>query len=128
MTAQASQPPGEMYCPTCEKTFSSVEHCPDDGGRLVRLGQQDPFIGRELDGRYTILERIGRGGMGMVYRADQHSVGREVAIKVVGSGWATDPDMIKRFLREAKLASRLSHPNAVSVLDFGQTSDGVFYL
>ena len=130
MTAQLSdsQPPGEMYCPSCEKTFANVEYCPDDGGRLVRLGQQDPFIGRQLDGRYTILERIGRGGMGMVYRAEQHSVDREVAIKVVGSGWATDPDMIKRFLREAKLASRLSHPNAVSVLDFGQTSDGVFYL
>ena len=124
-----SRPPGEWYCPSCEKQFPVGDRCPTDGTRLVKLAAQlDPFIGRDLDGRYTIVEKLGQGGMGAVYRGSQHSVGRDCAIKVISSNLVSDADVIKRFLREAKLASRLSHPNAVAVLDFGQTEDGVFYL
>ncbi len=124
-----SNPPGELYCTACEKTFHIGERCPSDGTRLIKLKTRiDPFLGRDLDGRYTVLEKLGAGGMGAVYRAEQHSVDREVAIKVVHSTLVSEPEVIKRFLREAKLASRLSHPNAVGVLDFGQTDDGVFYL
>ncbi len=85
-------------------------------------------IGRELDGRFTILEKLGQGGMGAVYRAHQRSVDREVAIKVVRLDLIANAEAIKLFLREAKLTSKLNHPNAVGVLDFGQTQDGVFYL
>ena len=128
-TATDSQPPGELYCSSCEKTFHTGERCPTDGTRLLKLKARiDPFLGRDLDGRYTVREKLGSGGMGAVYRAQQHSVDREVAIKVVNSSLVSEPEVIKRFLREAKLASRLSHPNAVGVLDFGQTDDGVFYL
>jgi serine/threonine-protein kinase len=128
-SALDSKPTGELYCPSCEKQFHAGERCPTDGTRLVKLvAQLDPFIGRELDGRYTILEKLGQGGMGAVYRGSQHSVGRDCAIKVISAHLVSDAEVIKRFLREAKLASRLSHPNAVSVLDFGQTDDGVFYL
>jgi serine/threonine protein kinase len=124
-----SNPPGEFYCPTCEKTYGLGDRCPDDGTKLVRLSSgADSLIGRELDGRYTIVQQLGQGGMGTVYRGNQHSVGREVAIKVVQPKLVAESATIKRFLREAKLASRLSHPNAVSVLDFGQTHDGLFYL
>jgi serine/threonine-protein kinase len=123
-----SNPAGERYCPTCEKTYASGERCPDDGTRLVKLSKGDDLVGRELDGRYTIKEKLGEGGMGTVYRGAQHSVGREVAIKVVTPRLVSDPIIVKRFLRESKLASQLSHPNAVSVLDFGQTEDGLFYL
>jgi serine/threonine-protein kinase len=119
----------ELYCATCEGTFRDGELCPSDGTRLVRLlAASDPLIGREIDGRFTILEKLGQGGMGTVYRARQHSVGREVAIKVLPTGLVGDATSIKRFLREAKLASRLTHPNVVGILDFGQTRDGVFYL
>ncbi|HTR49586.1 MAG TPA: serine/threonine-protein kinase [Kofleriaceae bacterium] len=124
-----SSPPGEYYCPTCEKTFHVADKCPNDGTRLVRLKAAiDPFLGRELDGKYTIIEKLGQGGMGAVYRASQHSMGREVAIKVVSPHLVSDSDVIKRFLREAKLASKLAHPNAVGVIDFGQSDDGVFFL
>ena len=126
---QLSNPPGELYCTACERTFQVGDRCPDDGTRLLRLKTRiDPFLGRDLDGRYTVLEKLGQGGMGAVYRAEQHSVDREVAIKVVNTSLVSDADVIKRFLREAKLASKLAHPNAVGVLDFGQTEDGVFYL
>lgn len=129
MTSSASHPSEEMYCPGCENTFYGVEFCPNDGAKLVRfVTQPDRLIGRTFDGRYTIVEKLGEGGMGSVYRSRQHSFGREVAIKVVNPGLVTDPMIIKRFLREAKLSSRLSHPNAVAVLDFGQTDDGIFYL
>ena len=128
MNPEQSTSPAQLYCPTCEKTFGTGERCPDDNTRLVRLGARDPLVGRELDGRYTIAERIGAGGMGPVYRAHQHSVGRDVAVKVVNTHLVAETDVVKRFLREAKLASKLGHPNAVSVLDFGQTDDGVFYL
>lgn len=129
MNPSASHPGEEMYCPGCENTFYGVEYCPNDGAKLVRLqSQPDHLLGRTFDGRYTIVEKLGEGGMGSVYRSRQHSFGREVAIKVVNPGLVTDPMIIKRFLREAKLSSRLSHPNAVAVLDFGQTDDGIFYL
>jgi serine/threonine protein kinase len=118
----------ERYCPTCEKSFVSMTRCPDDGTQLVVLAADDRLIGLNLDGRYTVVERIGQGGMGAVYRATQHSVGRDVALKVVRPDLFADPTVIKRFLREAKLASRLTHPNAVAVVDFGQTTDGLFYL
>ncbi|MGE0399853.1 MAG: hypothetical protein AB7T06_24270, partial [Kofleriaceae bacterium] len=106
MSAAAdSNPPGELYCTTCEKTFHAGDRCPNDGTRLLKLKTRiDPFLGRDLDGRYTVLEKLGQGGMGAVYRAEQHSVGREVAVKVVNTSLVTDAEVIKRFLREAKLA------------------------
>jgi serine/threonine protein kinase len=119
----------ELYCPACEKMFEACTRCPNDGTELVRLiAPRDPLIGRELDGKFTILEKLGEGGMGTVYRGAQHSVGREVAIKLLHGKAVESPDAIRRFLREAKLASRLSHPNAVGVHEFGQTDDGMFYL
>jgi len=124
-----SNPPGQFYCPTCEKNFDAGERCPTDGTRLVRIHVPvDPLLGRELDGRYLVVHKIGQGGMGAVYRGTQLGLGREVAIKVVSAHLVTEPDVVKRFLREAKLASRLTHPNAVAVLDFNQTADGLFYL
>ena len=125
----AAHSDGQFYCPHCERMYVSGETCPSDGTRLVKLKAViDPLIGRNLDGRYKIIERLGQGGMGAVYRGSQVSVDREVAIKVVGAQIVSHPDAVKRFLREARLASRLSHPNAVAVLDFGQTDDGLFYL
>ena len=129
MTNPRTNELGELYCVTCERQFVGSDLCPNDGTRLIRLtAAADPLLGRELDGRFTILEKLGQGGMGAVYRARQHSMGREVAVKVLSAALVSDALSIKRFLREAKLASRLAHPNVVAVLDFGQTRDGVFYL
>ena len=120
----------ELYCPACDSSFSDdVVHCPNDGTRLVRINDvRDPLIGRNLEGRFLIKERLGTGGMGAVYRAWQGSVGREVAVKVIESRLKGGRLAAKRFLREAKLASRLSHANTVAVIDFGQTEDGLLYL
>jgi serine/threonine-protein kinase len=118
----------EAYCPVCDRSFGvSGDACPHDGARLIRLGR-DPMLGREIDGRFVIRERVGTGGMGVVYRAWQESVKRDVAVKVMRARCGIDKVIAKRFLREARLASQLTHPCTVSVIDFGQTDDEVLYL
>jgi serine/threonine-protein kinase len=120
----------ESYCPSCDRSFSQEEKtCPTDGTRLLAIRKPaDGFSGREIDGRFRVYETIGEGGMGVVYRGWQHSVGRNVAIKVIDLGRKNRVALAKRFLREAKLASRLAHPHTVTVFDFGQTRDGVLFL
>lgn len=103
--------------------------CPNDGAKLIKLrATPDHLLGRVFDDRYEVRAVLSRGGMGTVYRAWQISVDREVAIKVIHPKLATVRDVAKRFLREARLASRLSQPNIVNVYDFGQSDDGVLYL
>ena len=87
----------------------------------------DARIGTTIDSRFVILGRLGRGGMGTVYRARQTSVDREVALKMLDHV-DRDGTAAKRFFREAKLASQLAHPNTVSIIEFGQDGDGHMYL
>jgi serine/threonine protein kinase len=86
------------------------------------------WIGRTLGGRYKILDAIGEGGMGIVYRAQQISVDREVAIKMMHAKVAQDPQWGDRFQSEAKACSMLTHPNTIRLYDFGQTTLGNFYM
>ncbi len=79
----------------------------------------DPRIGLVLDDRYRILERIGDGAMGSVYRGERVKLGRIVAIKFLRNSYADDPAWVSRFEREARAMSRLAHPHCVSVIDFG---------
>jgi serine/threonine protein kinase len=119
----------EAYCSACNQSFpSDTKVCPNDGARLIKLAaENDDLIGRLLDERYEIRAPLGKGGMGTVYRGWQLSVDREVAIKVIHPKLSNDRSAVKRFLREARLASRLSQPNIVNVYDFGQ-SGNVLYL
>jgi serine/threonine-protein kinase len=119
----------EAYCSACNQSFpSDTKVCPNDGARLIKLAaEKDELLGRVLDERYEIRAPLGKGGMGTVYRGWQLSVDREVAIKVIHPKLSNDRSAVKRFLREARLASRLSQPNIVNVYDFGQ-SGGVLYL
>ncbi|ACY16126.1 serine/threonine protein kinase [Haliangium ochraceum] len=89
---------------------------------------QDPFIGRVLDGRYEILERIGEGGMGVVYKVRQVPIGRIIALKMLSQEMAQDPNWVKRFEREAKASSQLQHPNTIRMFDFGQTQEGRLFM
>jgi len=85
-----------------------------------------PKIGDVVAGRYRIEERIGQGATGVVFRAAQPALGREVALKVLHPRIAIDPGARARFEREARVASALSHDSAVSVYDFGDDGDVVF--
>src|SRR6516162_10590254 len=78
-------------------------------------------------GKYDILEVIGRGGMGVVYKAIDRALGRLVAIKMMTVGSADDPELLKRFYREAQSAGKLQHPNIVTIYDLGD-QDGNPYM
>ena len=85
------------------------------------------LIGRAL-GKLTIVEHLGRGGSGDVYRAEQPQLGRSAVIKVLRPDVAASANRIERFLREAKLASRLDHPYAAHVYAFGAEPDGLLWI
>ncbi|MBL8767519.1 MAG: protein kinase [Planctomycetes bacterium] len=83
-------------------------------------------VGRTLGG-YKLLQRLGRGGMGTVYRALQLSLNREVALKILSPELSRDPAFVERFLKEARAAGQLNHPNIVQVYDVAQDSGLLFY-
>jgi len=78
-------------------------------------------------GKYRLHEIVGRGGMGVVYRAEHVYIGREVAVKILHEGYGGREEAIKRFLREARAASSINHPNIVDVTDFGKATDGTVF-
>ena len=92
--------------------------------------QPDPLIGRTVNERFKILSVIARGGMGKVYKAEQAPLGRICAVKVLNPNYNgdNDPEFHKRFFLEASIASKLSHPNTVTIFDYGRTDDDVYYM
>jgi serine/threonine protein kinase len=85
------------------------------------------FVGQVIDGRYRISELIGEGGMGKVYLAEHVEIGKRVAIKVLHPTYSRMPDLVERFRREARAASKIGHPHIVDVTDSGTTRDGSVY-
>ncbi len=90
----------------------------------------DPLVGRVINERYRIVGIIARGGMGKVYRAEQQPLGRLVALKVLTPSYSgdNDPEFHKRFFLEASIASKLTHPNTVTIFDYGKTDDDIYYI
>jgi serine/threonine-protein kinase len=86
------------------------------------------LIGELIDGRYKVVEVIGEGGMGLVYRAENERLKRPVAIKVLQRDYSAIAEVGRRFEREAVAIARLDHPNCVAVQDFGRLPDGSLYL
>jgi len=94
----------------------------------LRTTVGDPLIGRKLGGAYVVLEHVGSGGMGKVYRGEQVALGKTIAVKVIHQHLIADENATARFYTEARASSRLNHPNSVSVIDFGRTDEGLLYL
>jgi eukaryotic-like serine/threonine-protein kinase len=90
--------------------------------------RSDPLMGTTLAGRYHIIGRVGTGGMGTVYRAEQVGLARNVALKVLKAEASYDRETVARFQREAKAMSMLLHTNTVRVFDFGEDPSGHLYL
>lgn len=118
------------YCPLCDRRYGDeVAQCEVDGASLRLLGvKRDPYSGKLLKGRYSVQSKIGEGGMGSVYLAEQVSIGRKVALKVLQGNYASDDEFIGRFRREARLAASLNHRNIVTVYDFDQSDDGSLFI
>jgi serine/threonine protein kinase len=133
-----------LICPTCKTHFEGEEHfCPRDGSPLAapRIAAVpgphqsaddgdpgDPLLGRVLGGRYRLIERLGQGGMGTVYRGTHTLMDKPVAVKILRAELATDAEAVARFHREARSASRLDHDHCIRVTDFGQSDDGLLFL
>lgn len=93
-----------------------------------RLASDMSRIGQILSGRYELLELLGQGGMGSVYKARHQMMERIVAIKMLLPDLVEDPEMHDRFLREAKSSGKILHPNVIELLDFGEGADGEAYI
>jgi serine/threonine protein kinase len=141
-------PVAKKQCPKCGAALSAeaVEGlCPACLLSMNLATQTDPGVEAGVDARnaraavlspetlaqhfpqYVILECLGRGGMGVVYKARQKSLDRLVALKILAPEREKDPQFAERFAREAKTLAQLNHPNIVTVHDFGEAG-GMFYL
>jgi serine/threonine-protein kinase len=85
------------------------------------------MIGTKLGNRYEVIRELGRGGMGVIYLGRDPVLEREVALKLIGHD-ALTPDIRYRFLREARVVAKLDHPGIVSVYDFGEHGDALFFV
>jgi eukaryotic-like serine/threonine-protein kinase len=112
-------------CPKCGVEYSDATTlCPADGVALETT--DDALIGTILAGKYRIDARLNEGGMGSVYKGMHVLMDKIVAIKVLRPSLAADEKIVARFSREARAASRISHPNAISITDIGEDKGVVF--
>jgi eukaryotic-like serine/threonine-protein kinase len=114
-----------LICPSCLTTYppGQTGRCERDGSLLL---WQDGRCGTVI-GNYRIIGLLGRGGMGVVYRAAHVYIDKAVAVKILHERYARHEEAVQRFLREAKAASHISHPNIVDVTDFGVLPEGGVY-
>ncbi len=118
----------KKICVACSKEYvGEMTVCPVDGTTLTPLKETD-LVGTVLGDRYEILELIGDGAMGQVYKAKHRLLKRIVAVKMMHPNLVSGAAALKRFQKEAELASALNHPNILTVYDFGVTDGGVPYL
>lgn len=110
----------EGRCELCGERFQGTHACQNPLAKV---------LGTTIDGRYRVDGVLGRGGMGVVFKAVQTSMKRGVAVKMLNPSLAETPAFFERFKREAELASKLNHPSIITIFDFGRTPDGgCFYV
>lgn len=125
-------------CPRCRRTYAIASgDCPEDGAALVAIDtpgldasgtDDDVRVGTVVADDFELRHVVGVGAMGRVYRAHQRSIDRDVAVKILHRELSANPDIVRRFHREAKIASRLKHPHVVEVHGVGQLPDGALYI
>lgn len=117
-------------CKSCTESAPwDAEHCPKCGDELVSIRKApDMYLHETVGGKYELTEKIGEGGMGVVYLAINESVGQKVAVKFLNKRFADDEGIVRRFINEAKSYIRVNHPNAVTLHDYGQHDDGALFI
>src|SRR6476659_10792769 len=114
-------------CPKCGAEYpDTTTLCPSDGIALEKT--DDSLLGQTLAGKYRIDEKLSEGGMGTGYKGTHVLMDKTVAVKVLRPSLAADEKIVARFSQEARAASRISHPHALSVTDFGEDENGVVFL
>ena len=136
--AHAARSPGRRYGDTAPSEIDVVRRsaAPTPHGHakaasasgMSAVGSgEDPRVGSTLGGRYLIERLCGEGAMGRVYEARHVDIGRRLAVKILHSSFRHSAEVVERFRREARAASKIGHPNIVDVTDSGMTPDGAFY-
>jgi hypothetical protein len=117
-------------CPECRKAIEDASRfCPYCGAASAAAAESvDPWIGQVVNGKFRVEALVGQGGMGRVYRAKHLTLDRPVVLKMLHKDFSNDPQIVQRFQREARAASRLNHPNSIAVLDFGESEDGTLFM
>ncbi len=119
-------------CLACNRQFedAGMSHCPHDSTQLVNLGRDETtaWLGKTISNKYKVLEAVGKGGMGTVFKAEQLGLGRHVAIKMLKAQLSEDKVSVKRFEQEATASATLQHPNLITLFDFGMIDDKQPYL
>ncbi|MGZ6089742.1 MAG: protein kinase domain-containing protein, partial [Polyangiales bacterium] len=109
-------------CPVCDlENAEGARFCSSCGAALVKDKSGDALLGKTVAGKFRIEKLLGNGAMGRVYKATHVALDRGVALKVMHDHLARSGEFATRFVREARAASRLDHPNSIRVLDFGRT-------
>jgi len=107
-------------CESCRDLIESLAHGPPASGG-------DPLLGMML-GEYLVEERIGQGGMGVVYRARQPLIGKQVAVKLLRGSLSSDPQSVQRLVTEAQAVNAIGHRGIIDIFSFGQLHDGRRYI
>jgi serine/threonine-protein kinase len=158
MLVVSSTPAQKFVCPRCRTSFAEFSHfCRECGADMTRASALDAaarsqpgvaraasesgstedrrlsdsnelWLGKIVDGRYKVIEVIGRGGMGVVYRVEHLRMGKIAAMKVLHRDLASEPDVVARFEREAAAISKLHHPHTVQVFDFGTAGTALYLI
>ena len=110
----------QKTCPRCGSTFEAdAVFCPADGARLELAHPAtapDPYLGTTIAGDIRLIDVIGEGGMGRVYRALQTSIGRDVAVKILHRELSTNAQLVRRFEREEEIGRQLDHPGIIKII------------
>lgn len=128
MSKRAAPPAAQPPCTKCgylaDTSAGPVNFCPKCGYDLRGLGATQvvpsPLFGSVIADRYKLLTLLGEGGMGAVYKAEHVRMGKALAVKILRGDFARDPSAVSRFVDEAQIVSRLSHPHTIAVFDFGE--------
>jgi serine/threonine protein kinase len=126
-TLVAEEPSKKMHAVSAKNTGGHGDAMQSIRGGRDKNSEYDRLIGETLDGRYYVQKKLGEGGMGVVFAVKHTVIERPLAIKVLKREVMRDPATVKRFIQEARAASRIGHPNIVDVTDFGNTADGMTY-
>lgn len=120
-----------FICQGCGAEHQSwTGRCPECGtSETIRLAPNtDRMVDRIVKNKFRIVKKLGQGGMGAVYLAEQVGIGHKVALKFLKAEFSSDAEIARRFLNEAKSYARVAHPNAVALHDFGQDEEGNLFI